>query len=334
MNFYFDESGDFRVPPDPQEHAVGIVIGVVVPETRQAVIWQRFQALLGTLPPSAFKKGEPKGNSLDADGRRAFAALISESEGILVCPILLDLTSIAGRAEALRNAVAAKLEEWAALCLHETMRQEVLLLRRQVGNLSPEVTFRLAAWAQCIMRCIDNSIVGHSGPEFHGCWGSLRFEIDAVCRTGGNREEQVFPKLLPSWVTAWSVKRPFTLIEELHTESHPFVRNWDTDRGVDLGKMLRGNVHFCASEQSIGIQLADMAASLVRKAVVGVVSTFDLDSYGLMMLRALGRPTHAHGIFSFAELDPTDLSRRYHGLVHAMENARKGRSSFPVDFTR
>jgi hypothetical protein len=87
--------------------------------------------------------------------------------------------------------------------------------------------------------------------------------------------------------------------------------------------MLRGNVHFCTSEQSVGIQFADMAASVVRKAVVGVVSTFDLDSYGLMMLRALGSPMHIHGIFSFAELDVTDRSQRYHGLVQAVEKAHR-----------
>jgi hypothetical protein len=234
MNFYFDESGDFRVPVDTQEHAVGIVVGVAIPEMHQPNLWQRFQALQNTLPSSAFKKGEPKGNLLDANGRRAFATFIAESDGILVCPILLDLTSMAGRAESLRNAVSRKLTEWAALCVHETMRQQVLLLSRQVGNLSPEVTFRLAAWARCIMRCIDNSIVGHSGQEYHDCWNSLRFEIDAVCRSSGNREEQVFPNMLPSWVTAWSAKQPFTLIEEIHTESHPFVRNWDTIQGVDL----------------------------------------------------------------------------------------------------
>jgi hypothetical protein len=168
MKFYFDESGSFRVPRDPHEHAVGIVIGVVVPETKEAALFERFGHFIGTLPRSAFKDAEPKGGLLNDKERRAFAKLVSESDDCMVCPMILDLTSMAGREEEIRDKTVAKLKLWSSQCKYETMRREVDLLGRQVSNLSTEAAFRLATWAQCIKRCVADSIIAHSGSEFHG----------------------------------------------------------------------------------------------------------------------------------------------------------------------
>jgi hypothetical protein len=322
MKFFFDESGSFRVPGDRQEHAVGIVVGVVVPENGEADLFQRFHQFTDKLPRSAFKDNEPKGSLLDDKGRRSFAVLVSESDGCMVCPTILDLTSMAGRAVEIRNKIVTKLNAWATQCKYETMRREVDLLGRQVGNLSPVAAFRLAAWAQCIKRCIADSIIAHSGREFHDCWTDVTFEIDAVQPKAASREQQVFTNMLPAWVTAWCQRDPFTLIEEIHTEDHPFVRRWDTERGIDLGKMFRGNVRFSSSHISLGLQIADMASSVVRRAVAGLVSAYDLSTYGLMLKGTLRSSTHAHGLFSFAELNETDIARRFQGLVEAVEHAR------------
>jgi Protein of unknown function (DUF3800) len=322
MKFFFDESGCFRVPDERSEHAAAVVVGVVIPETEEQHVWQRFREFVGRFPTAALKKGELKGSSLDEEGRRAFAMLVSECEGMLICPAILDLTTMAGRGEASRNRIVAKLDGIVPQCRHESMRQELALLSRQVSNTSPEAALRLACWAQAIHRSIQDSIIYHSGPEFHACWSKMTFEIDPVQPKAGSREERVFTNMLPGWVTAWSRKRPFRLIEEIHTDEHPFVKNWDTATGIDLGKMIRGNVRFCPSHKSLGVQMADLAASVIRRAVVGIVSPFDLVSYGVLMSRAIGTPTHVHGLFSFADTDGKDLARRYARLVEAVANAR------------
>ena len=43
MRFYLDESGDFAVPDDPTKHAVGIVVGVDIPETVEAEVFEGFR---------------------------------------------------------------------------------------------------------------------------------------------------------------------------------------------------------------------------------------------------------------------------------------------------
>ncbi len=323
MKFYFDESGSFRAPDMPSEHAAAVVVGVVIPDSQEEQVFRRFREFVGKFPASAIKKGELKGSSLDEQGRRAFASLVSTCEGVLVCPAVLDLTTMAGRAEESRDRVVMKLDGIAPLCQHETMRKEVVLLSRQVSNMSPEAAHRLACWAQAIHRSIQDCILRYSGPAYRGCWSEMVFEIDPVQPKPGSREERVFRNMLPGWVAAWSRKRPFMLIEEVHTDDHPFVKNWDTPAGIDLGKMLRGNVRFCPSHESLGVQMADMAATVVRKAVAGMVSPYDLGSYGLLMAGAVGSVTHVHGLFSFTGPNSADIGSRYAGLVEAVAHARK-----------
>jgi hypothetical protein len=238
--------------------------------------------------------------------------------------VILDLTSMEGHVAETHRKLVTMLERTAARCEHEAMRRGVALLARQASNLSPEAAFRLGAWAFCVRQCLDDSIASHSGPEFHDCWSDLSFEIDPVQRSAGSREEQIFTRMLPGWVTAWSRRRPFMLITEIHTEHHPFVRNWETEEGIDLRRMFHGNVRFCPSHASAGLQLADMAASVVREAVAGIVSPYDLQSYGILLSGTPRTATHAHGIFSLANPNPADIGRRYHGLVEAVSLARQG----------
>ena len=63
MDFYFDESGDFRLEDDGVQR-VGIVAGITIPESAEAEVFAGYDDFVVTLAPSAFKKGEPKGNEL------------------------------------------------------------------------------------------------------------------------------------------------------------------------------------------------------------------------------------------------------------------------------
>ncbi|HEV3261706.1 MAG TPA: antitoxin family protein [Gemmataceae bacterium] len=49
----------------------------------------------------------------------------------------------------------------------------------------------------------------------------------------------------------------------------------------------------------------------------------DLNSYGLMVKGTLRSATHAHGVFSFAELNQADIAQRFQGLVEAVSLARR-----------
>jgi len=322
MKFFFDESGTFQLPR-AGEHAVGIVSGIAIADADEAEIFRRFDAFLSKLPSSSFKNGEPKGKFLDDASRKALATMLAALPGILLRPVMLDLTSLGGQPHAqVASLVSRKLTELEAACRHETMRNQMAHLALDVGRLSAQQALRLAAWAKCIARTIQDSIILHSGTKYQSSWNSPRFEIDPVEKTPGNREERVFGTMLPMWVTSWSHDEPFTIIEGVHTADHPLVKNWDSGEGLDIGKMFSNNVHYVSSASSRGIQLADMTADLVRRAVIGIANATDLQNYGLMMTKSIGQPQRASGLFCLAPAAIDDLNRRYHGLADAIGGAR------------
>ncbi len=333
MKFYFDESGNFQLPTEQGEHRVGIVGGVIIPETEEAEVFRRFDAFVASLPPTAFQDAEPKGRLLGDSGRRAFAELMLDLPGkILLSPTMLDLTTLVGRPEAdVVNPVVAKLKHWQSLCKHDTMRQQVGELATEVAKLSTQQLLRLSAWAKAIKRAINDSVIFHCGPEYHTAWDAVHFEIDRVEDIPGGREETVFRTLLPAWVTAWSQAEPLTTIQDIHTADHPFIRNWDRLEGIDVGKMFRNNVHYVSSTGSKGIQIADMIAAVIRRAVVGLASAVSLQDYGFIMTRTIGQPPHACGLFSLAPGDRADLERRYAGVGDAINAAR---GSFPGSYCK
>jgi uncharacterized protein DUF3800 len=322
MKFFFDESGNFQLPP-AGEHRVGIVSGIAIPDSDEAEIFQRFDAFLSKLPSSSFKDGEPKGRFLDDACRKALATMLADLPGILLCPIMLDLTSLVGQRQAhVAALVSRKLTELQATCRHETFRNQIAELALDVGKMSTQQALRLVAWAKCIARTIQDSIILHSGTTHESSWNSLRFEIDPVEEVPGNREERVFGTMLPMWVSSWSLDEPFTEIEGIHTVDHPLVKNWDSDQGLDIGTIFKSNVHYVSSASSKGIQLADMTASLVRRSVMGIANAIDLQNYGLMMTKSIGKPQRACGLFCLAPAAVEDLNRRYHGLTDAIIGGR------------
>jgi hypothetical protein len=323
MKFYFDESGNFQLPP-PGEHRAGIVSGIAIPDSSEVEVFQRFDAFVGSLPSSAFKDGEPKGRLLDDAARRNLANMIVDLPGILICPIMLDLTSLVGQSQAdVSGLVSRKLMQLQATCRHQSFRDQIIKLANDVNDLSTQQALRLLAWAKCISRTVQDSIILHSSAQHATSWNALRFEIDPVDQTPRNREERVFEIMLPMWVSSWSHDDPVTLIDRVHNADHPLVKNWDTDEGLDVGKMFRNNVHYVSSAASKGIQLADMTATLVRRAVIGIADAVNLQNYGFMMTKTIGQPLHASGIFSIVPADIKDLERRYHGLADAIIGARQ-----------
>lgn len=248
--------------------------------------------------------------------------IIGLPSGILFCPTMLDLTSLIGESQANISAnVSSTLNSFKAKCTHEKLRVQITQLASNVGHMSNQQMLRLAAWAKCISRSISDSVIFHSGDNYHNSWSSLRFEIDPVQQKGGT-EKSSFEFLLPAWIRAWSFDDPMATIEGVHTADHPFVKNWECVEGIDIGKMFKNNVHYVPSEHSLGIQLADVTASLIRRAVIGLATAPNLHNYGALLTRTIGKPLHATGIFFLAPHEIADTERRYKGLADAINAAR------------
>jgi hypothetical protein len=324
MKFHFDESGTFAVPSAADQHAVGIVVGVDIPEADENEVFSRYEHFIGGLSKSELKNGEPKGNLLSEIHLRDFAEMLAACEGVLLNTTLLDLTSLAdGRHQDVIQSMQTKLQATAEQCVHQTMHDQMDILRRQCRNLSPAQLLRIFAWAICLNDSLRHCILWRGREEYRDCWHEIEFSIDAVQCKEGSREREAFEKLLLGWLTAWSRENPITTVQEWHTADHPFVKLYETDDGIDLGRILRGNVKWRSSNDSLGLQIADIGASIVRRATRGLVDIETLRTYGSLMRRSVLSPKYAVGLRILTGVSEIQLGNRYAGLMEAISEARR-----------
>jgi hypothetical protein len=323
MNFYFDESGDFRLDDDGVRR-VGIVVGITIPESVEPEVFARFDDFVASLSSSAFNNNEPKGKLLSYEERTRFAELIAESDKVVVTPAMLDITSINRAKKDVKGNLVRRMHKLADQCIHDKMREESRLLGNQFQNLSNNQALRLASVAYCIKRAFEQTIILLAGKEYFDCWENIRFVIDSVQKRPGGREQQVFKWTMLAWLQAWSQKCPTMMITEIHTQEHPLIKNYSTSNDkFDLNKIYKDNLHYERSSDSKGIQIADMAASIISHAVCRLVTFDNLMNYGLLLKNNLWAAECCHGLFCLT--DPSDVDYSYYqGLTEAVAKVRGG----------
>src|SRR5437016_3683745 len=70
MFYYFDESGDFRIPDTATTHKLAVVMGVAISEPIYDDLRARFCQFVKKLGASECVNGEPKGSRLTYDHRK------------------------------------------------------------------------------------------------------------------------------------------------------------------------------------------------------------------------------------------------------------------------
>jgi hypothetical protein len=207
--------------------------------------------------------------------------------------------------------------------LYPEAREQLVLLARQYANLSVAQSLRIYSLASCIREALEHSIIFLSSQKYEDSWNTLRFEIDRVQVKPNNREEKVFSLMVLGWLMGWSRTHPLITVKEIHTDNHPFVINYVTRNGADLGKMLYNNLHWVNSRESWGVQLADISATIVYQAASALNDEDGLVSlYRLLMRKSPYGSRRGPGLFSpLRGLSPT-VFRKYSILSRAMEKRR------------
>lgn len=318
MRFFIDEAGSFRVPSSAETHRVAVAAGLAVADHAWEDLASRFRMFSAGLAPRERDKGEPKGRLLTAEHQAEFAELLAASEGVCLAPVTLDLSSLSG-AETAFQEVHLRVSRLAERMIYPSAQAQMGLLAKQVRNLSQEQVLRLYTWSYCIHQLLEHAILFLSHGRTAASWNAVAWEIDRVQIRRGSREEQVASVMLYAWLVAWSQARPFGLAEWIHTADHPFVKNFDTPDGINLGKLVRDAMHWGTSRDSPGLQMADIAASIVHRAAdqlddrEGAVSR-----YGTLMRSSPYGHVRGPGLFSPIADTSGTFGAKYQCLSDAM----------------
>jgi hypothetical protein len=318
--FFFDESGSFAVPRDGATHRAAVIVSIAVPDHVIPILRRRFLDFASTLEKNERENGEPKGARLCITHQLAFGDMLRRLRtSIILTPVTLDLSILSGSEYAsLGSGMADAIRDWIPRMLHDGPKDRLDLLARQASNLSDNQTLRAFALAYCFKKTLDHAVMFLSHGEFERSWNDLHFVVDRVHTQPASREEQVFSILVLSWLAAWSESDPIALIREIHTPGHTLVRKYSGEGGLDLGLILRDRIEWHDSRSNWGLQVADMAAAIIGKAVQNPASGAAAKPFVKVMRASCLTPARALNVFSPDLNTATDYVEKYQPLVDAM----------------
>jgi len=320
MKFFFDESGDFRIPENEKEHKVGVVLGVVISELVEEELYEKFDNFVSGLDTSEFENGEPKGSLLTNKSKVKFCKLLNNFEGILLTPVTLDLSSLFYVGYTNFNKEMAEMLAFNAQRMkYETMKEELLLLSRQAGNLSPEQATRIYSIANCFRKALKHAIIFLSEGDYEICWEELEYIVDQYQVSKNSREEQLFSKIILAWLAGWSRKHPFIQIKEIHTEDHIIMKKYHFGYAFNLGALLQDKIYWKDSSNVKGLQIADIAANIVYRASTELNDKNDSVSIFSSLMRS-SRYGYSQGPGLFTPISLVDFNNeKFLPLIHAMK---------------
>ncbi len=321
MYFYFDEAGDFTIPSASATHSAGVVMGIAISDLIYDDLHQQFQRFVSSLDATERLNGEPKGSRLSYAHRRDFCDMLASYDGISLTPVTLDLSSLAAPSEESRltEGMYRTLLASAEAMHYPEGREMVRLLARQYRNLSINQVLRIYSTANCIREALEHAVIFLSNRGHENAWEGVRYEIDRVQVRPHSREEKVFSFMVLAWLTGWSYTKPLTLVKEIHTSDHPFVRKYERREGIDLGELVRGHICWVDSSQSWGVQMADVGATIVHQAAHATNDRDGLISlYASLMRKSYYGARRGPGLFTPLSQVSETVSAKYMLLSEAM----------------
>jgi hypothetical protein len=197
MHFFFDESGDFSLPRNSDEHRVGVVAAIVVPDHVLPELEKRYLDFASTLEPSERVNGEPKGARFCYRHRKSFGEMIGRFiYRIVFTPFTFDLSTLEGDHAEPVPKMAEALREWVPRMKYEPARERIALMAKQINNLSTPQAHRLYSLANAFRESIQAAISFLATGPNESSWEKLSFEVDRVQQRANSREEQLFSGLI------------------------------------------------------------------------------------------------------------------------------------------
>ena len=263
----------------PNQNSWNVIVAYMMPE----LDWSRVRQALADLKiaAGAGQPNEIKLKAINEEDYFDFLDHLSQFHGSLFA-VATDagLNDIADIKEH-RDTQATEIVRHVDVMRHETGRQALRNLSARVRKLSPQLYIQL----KCQVVLID-SVIRYGIPYFVQRFpdelGKFCWSIDQKNSTKTEYEE-AFQMLTPAWLQSFSLKKPFTMLE--NADYHAFKRfvypngkapkYLKTVYGIDIGsadsinigQLMREDLKFVDSKQEHGIQIADLLAAGLRRCL-------------------------------------------------------------------
>lgn len=180
-----------------------------------------------------------------------------------------------------RSCHVESLRSQIPLMKFEGGREGLRMLTKKLEALSPQLYVQLICQVNLIHDVVDRAIT-YFVQRYPRTLSEVRWRIDQKNAFKPDYED-AFEKIAPALLQARSMNEPsfqvvgfdysrFKQYKSSDLELHRYLETKfgiEIEDGIDLGTLLRGNFRFEDSNRSIGIQVADLVASGLRRCLRG-----------------------------------------------------------------
>jgi len=320
MYIFIDETGAFQTPARSQR--ISAVAALVIPESFAKTLFRRFRALV-----APWRNGNPevKGSSLVESQMAEVIRTITRFEVLLfVVAIDMSLHTTAGIV-AHRDEQAGKVREAAARVLNPELKSRLDALADQLGRLSVQLYAQSAVLTSLLQAVLESSTLYYvqRNPK---TLGSFTWRID-----GKDMQvtpyEQMWRQIVGPLLQTRSLARPLWQLEgadysafnrycggfpeaPAHLRSR-IAESTEPFLYVDTQELLR-DLRFTASHRLTGLQMVDILAAGVRRALNNTLGRAGWSGIG----RLMPHPPRGSDCVKFLALeDLPDVDIPYAGIV-------------------
>ncbi len=212
--------------------------------------------------------GESKGSLLSIESRtRFFNEVLNTEPDVLIFPTILDLQI---QKEYMPVCISDELSDYMLSNLHNVpqseFRNKEISRSKMLRNLSSEQILKFLTLSVCVIDTLRQGFIFRSHGQFKKNWSRIFVWIDRSSVRDNSREELVFKNSLGWLLRNYTKRRPFELIEEIHTPDHPLIKNFCNNDGFDGEKLFR-NIEFANSRSISGLRITDIITNTLYRVL-------------------------------------------------------------------
>lgn len=278
MNIYIDESGTF-VSTSSNQNAWNCVAAYASPE----VDTRKTKQLLDTLKIQSGMRytDEIKLKHIKEEFYFDFLKKLGELNGLL---FVVATNGFHNKTELIKNHQILQVEgllKNMSKMKYEGGRLGLQLLADQLGALPPQLYIQLHCQVTLLHDFIKRGVL-YFVQRQPSTLGSFKWKIDQK-NTIKTDFEDAFEKMAPPLLQSKSLNDPMIMLigeDYSHFEKYNFVAGSEptylkddygiaieTANATNIGKLIRENLKFIDSKENIGIQIADLLASGIRRCL-------------------------------------------------------------------
>ena len=281
MFIYIDESGSFVSAP--RMGSWNVVAAVAVAEASRRAVEEAVRALKGGTGTHLL--AELKINEISEARYLNFLATLAKTHTLLFATATDAGANQVDKVINHQASQVAKILENLPVMKYEGGRQGVQMLADQVGGIPPQLYVQLACQVD-LLHAVVTRAINYFSQRVPATLSAFRWRIDQKNTTAKTTYERAFENIAPALLQTRSVREPSARVHgfdyrhfaayEIAEGEMPTYLEQDyglkISHAMNIQKIIRGDLKFEDSKNSIGIQVADLLSSGLRKCLRGQFS--------------------------------------------------------------